>query len=263
MPDLAAISRWLKRSAKVLLPAHTRRWLRVRQARYGSTPVFGTVRFGSFRRLSPIHRGFGVGRGTYVDRYYIDKFIAAHSADVRGHVLEVGVEVYTRKYGGDRVIRSEILDIRPDLAGVTIVADLASADHLPSASFDCILVAQTLQYVYEVRDAIRTLHRILRPSGVVLATVPGIAQIAPEESKYCGDYWRFTSFSAERLFAEHFPPDGVAVRSFGNVLAATAFLHGLAAEELRPGELDHVDPEYQFLVCVRAEKAAVPVASAS
>jgi len=43
---------------------------------------------------------------------------------------------------------------------------------------------------------------------------------------------------------------------YGNVLAATAFLHGLAAEELTREELDHRDPDYELLIGVRAQKPA-------
>ena len=41
----------------------------------------------------------------------------------------------------------------------------------------------------------------------------------------------------------------------GNVLASTAFLQGLAAEELEPAELDTKDPLYPLLITVRAVKA--------
>jgi hypothetical protein len=46
------------------------------------------------------------------------------------------------------------------------------------------------------------------------------------------------------------------VQSFGNVLTAIAFLHGLAAEELRPDELDHRDSEYDVVIAVRAVRPA-------
>lgn len=69
-----------------------------------------------------------------------------------------------------------------------------------------------------------------------------------------GDYWRFTSLSARHLFEEVFPAESIEVQPHGNVLAAIAFLHGLAAEELRPQELDYHDPDYEVLITVRAVK---------
>jgi len=69
------------------------------------------------------------------------------------------------------------------------------------------------------------------------------------------DRWRFTTLSAQKLFEEVFSPVNVTVASYGNVLAANAFLHGLAGEELRPQELDHQDPDYELLITVRAIKS--------
>ena len=46
---------------------------------------------------------------------------------------------------------------------------------------------------------------------------------------------------------------------YGNVLAATAFLHGLAEQELRPAELDVHDPNCLVLVAGHAVKALEPL----
>jgi hypothetical protein len=58
------------------------------------------------------------------------------------------------------------------------------------------------------------------------------------------------------LFATRFPEELIDVRSCGNVLAATAFLQGLAAEELSTKELAVRDPAYPMLITVRAVKPA-------
>ena len=44
------------------------------------------------------------------------------------------------------------------------------------------------------------------------------------------------------------------METYGNVLAATCFLHGIALEELREEELNHNDPDYQVTIAVRATK---------
>ena len=53
-----------------------------------------------------------------------------------------------------------------------------------------------------------------------------------------------------------FPADCVHLESYGNVLAATAFLQGLASEELKNEELITRDPDYEMLIAVRAQKPA-------
>jgi hypothetical protein len=72
-------------------------------------PPVGLVNFGGFRRTTPITTDYGNSRGLEIDRYYIEKFLAAHAADIRGHVLEIKHNTYTQKYGKDRVTKSDVL----------------------------------------------------------------------------------------------------------------------------------------------------------
>ena len=238
-------------------------------------PPIGFIRFGSLRRLKPIGRGFGGERGTPVDRYYIDQFLTRHAGrsdyvvgDIRGRVLEIGDDSYSRKFGGwrgdlgalgppdtSRITSVDILHADDANPHATIVGDLTDADHIPSESFDCVICTQTLLLIYDVRSAIETLLRILKPGGVLLATVPGISQICRPDYDLWGDHWRFTSLSARKIFAEAFGPDNVTVATFGNVLAAVSLLHGIAAEDLREYELDLHDPDYEVTIAIRAVKA--------
>jgi len=250
---LDAGMRWL---AKRALPDGTRRWLRAQWDRGEWVPPVGLVRFGSLRRLTPISREYGFDRGRPIDRHYIEAFLARHATDVAGHVLEIKDDGYTRRFGGDRVIRSDVLCLEADDPHATIVGDLVSAEHIASARFDCAIVTQTLQLIYDVRAALRTLHRILKPGGVLLATVPGMSQTSPHED--WGDRWAwgFTRVSARNLVAEAFTGGTVEVETFGNVVATIASLHGLSADELTADELAYRDPEYQLSIGVRARKAS-------
>ncbi|MBK9715244.1 MAG: glycosyltransferase [Kouleothrix sp.] len=222
----------------------------LRERGRGAPPV-GRVRFGSLRRLTPISRASGFDRGQPIDRYYIERFLACQSGAIRGRVLEIGGDAYTRRFGGERVTVSDVLHVDAGNPRATIVADLARADHIPSGLFDCIICTQTLQYIYDAPAAVRALHRILKPGGVILATVPAIGPISRDEwsGSWC---WGFTAVSARKLFEEAFAPADLAVEAHGNVLAAVAFLQGLAVAELTPAELDQRDPLYQVLVTVRA-----------
>ncbi len=212
------------------------------------------IDFGSFRRLTPISRDFGCDRGRPIDRYYIESFLERHSADIHGRVLEVGENTYTRMFGGDRVTISDMLHVTEGEPRATIIADIAAANHIPSDAFDCVIFTQTLQLIYDLRAGIETLHRILKPGGVLLATFPGITQSYDHEWKSTW-YWNLTEVSARRLFEEGFSPGDVSVESTGNVLAAMAFLHGVAAEELEQQELDYRESGYDVSIAVRARKA--------
>jgi len=248
--------------SRVGVPRRLRTRLLTPFARTRRTPVeplsapARTVELGDLRRTEPVSRDWGYARGTPVDRYYIERFLGQHASDVQGRVLEVADDEYAHRFGGRRVALTDILNAR-EHPRATIVADLASAPHVPSDTYDCIILTQTLQYVFDVRAGIETLLRILKPGAVLLVTVPGITQTGDPD---LGDswYWSFTSPSARRLFGEVFGDATVEVTGYGNVLAAVAFLEGLAAEELRAEELDEHDPAYEVTIAVRAVKPLRP-----
>jgi SAM-dependent methyltransferase len=217
-------------------------------------PTVGKVSFGDLRRLEPLTRSFGYDRGQPIDRYYINKFLGKHAADISGHVLEIGDDRYTKRFGGNRVTKSHVLDQEHPDSTPTIIADLTNAEHVPSNSFDCIIIIQTLQFIYDVHKAVQTLHRILKPGGVVLASVPSVSPICRYDMDRWGDYWRFTNAAVNRVFGDVFGSNNLEVEAYGNVLVATAFLHGMAAEELTTEELDFKDRDYEALITVRAVK---------
>ena len=157
------------------------------------------------------------------------RFSPAASGDIRGRVLEVGDDTYTRRFGDAQVTRGDVLHVEP-VAGATIVADLAGADHIPSGRFDCVILTQTLHLVYDVRAALATRPAHHQAGRHAARDVPGHEPARPAIRGARHWYWSFTTLAARRLFAEAFPAgEDVAVEAHGNVLATSAFLYGLAA----------------------------------
>lgn len=247
---------WIRATTSALLPVDLRRWLRAQQQKYRlQWPRVGAVKDNSLWRLTPISRIFGLNRGLPIDRYYIEHFLSVNASDIRGRVLEMGDSLHTQKFGGDQVTTSDVLHVVEGNPQATIVADLTSAENIPSDSFDCIICTQTLQMIYDIRAALLHLNRILKPGGVLLVTSHGISKIGRREGiDPWGEYWRLTAQSARRLFQEHFPSTNLKIEVYGNVFSAIAYLHGLAAEELSQNELDYSDPDYEVLIAVRAVK---------
>ena len=204
--------------------------------------------------LEPVSRIFGFDRGKPIDRWYMERFLAAHAADVRGRVLEVAEPTYTQWYGGDEVTESDVLHAAPGNEEATLVGDLVTGEGLPRDAYECFVMTQTLQVIYDVAAAVRGTREVLAPHGVLLATVPGISQISREDRREWGDWWRFTSDSARRLFADTYGPENIEVEAHGNVLSAACFLYGFAAEELTDEELTHHDPDFELLMTIRAVK---------
>jgi len=213
--------------------------------------ILTSVEFGSFRRLTPISRSWGSDRGQPIDRRYIENFLRHHADDIRGRVLEFHGNSYTRLFGGNSVTKSDVLNVEEGNPKSTFVGDLATAHHLPADAFDCIIMTQVLQFVYDLHGAIFTLHRILKLGGVLLATMPGIIPIHPEQWPF---YWSMTPATVARLFNERFPASAIEIESHGNLLAAISLLHGIASEELESTAHDHKDPSYPVVITLRVVK---------
>ena len=208
------------------------------------------------RRVRPYRRSLGAGRGECIDRYYIEKFLAESQQSIRGHVAEIWGDDYTRRFGGDNVEQSDVLDIDENNLRRTITIDLTQTASAPEGVFDCIICTQTLPFIYDYPSAVRSLHKMLKPTGVLLVTVPGICQSIPRQmlGGADGDWWRFTGRSAGRIIGEIFNDSGMIVQTYGNVLTATAFLHGLVQEEITLAEFDYRDPDYEVIIGVKATK---------
>jgi glycosyltransferase involved in cell wall biosynthesis/SAM-dependent methyltransferase len=210
------------------------------------------IRFGDFNRTQPISPNFGFDRGTPVDRYYIEAFLAAHSGDIRGRALEVGDASYCRRFGKG-IVRQDVLHVAADNPGATIVGDLSVPGVLPEEAFDCLVIIQTLHLVYDMHAAVAEMHRGLKPGGILLLTCPGISQV--DRGEWGANwFWSITGAAAERMFADVFGAANVAVEARGNVYAAVCFLEGLALEEVDATKLEVLDASYPVIVTVRARK---------
>lgn len=228
-------------------------WSRLRGRQ--PNPLVFKVDFGDFSKPRPISADFGYDRGTPVDRHYIERFLSARTSDIHGRVLEVGDASYSRQFGGSRITHQDVLHVSADNPAATIVGNLADVDLLPEAAFDCLVLTQTLHLVFDMPAAVRSMHRALKPGGVALVTVPGLSPIDRGEWRHTW-YWFLTRYSAARLFGEVFGPANVDVNVHGNAHVATAFLQGVALEELDPALLDPVDDTLPILVTVVARKAS-------
>ncbi len=204
------------------------------------------------RGTAPINPGFGSDVGTPIDRYYIERFLGDHRDRITGRVLEIGDDRYTKAFGVG-VTRADILNAVP-ADNATFVGDLASCPEIPDATFDCVVLTQTLHYLRDMERGVGELHRILKPGGTVLCTVPGISQVSRFDMERWGDRWRLTSLSAREVFETAFRGEDIEVVTYGNALSAVCFLQGVPLERMNRAKLDLCEEDYQLIVAVAATR---------
>ncbi len=154
-----------------------------------------SVRWGGLRRTSPISRSFGLDRGNAIDRYYIEKFLLENAALVQGRVLEVGDAAYTQRFGRGHVASSDVLHAVAGNSEANLVGDLCTGEGIPKDTYDCIILTQTLPFIYDLKGAVAATRDALKPGGTLLVTLPGICQISRYDMERWGDYWRFTDLA--------------------------------------------------------------------
>lgn len=243
-------------AARRTLPRSVRDWVVTTQRRFGlQWPRVGHVQFGDLRRLSPVSPVFALDRGFPIERYYIEHFLEKHRNDIRGTSLEFGDTHYLDKFGGAAVSTREVFSYVP-ANGATIVGDLAGDSPLPERRYDVIVCTQTIQMIYDIRLAVRRLASMLRPGGVLLLTTHGISKVGRHlDRDGWGEYWHLTRQAAQSLFTDAFP-GRFTIDAYGNVLSATAALHGLASGELSKEELHYRDRDFDVIIGVRAVREA-------
>jgi hypothetical protein len=213
---------------------------------WGRTVLRGLPRasWGNLRRVTPISVNYGFDRGQPIDRYYVDKFFSSRRPLITGRVIEIQTTDHIRRYGSNVTV-AHTLDINPSF-NPTYCCDLAKANIVPSASYDCFVLPNTLCALRDLEPALREARRIVRPRGTILATVAGFVPLMPDAP----DYWHLSA-DGWRMVAERVWPDcETLVETHGNCLAAVAAMYGIAVEELAPRELDVIDVRYPVLVTV-------------
>lgn len=198
---------------------------------------------------SPIRKNFGYGKGICLDRIYIEKFLSQNAHFITGTVLEIADDAYSKKFGYN-IIKQDVLHVSEKGPKITIIGDFTKPEFFSSNVYDCIILTQTLQFIPNVSAAIKTLHKILKPGGVVLVTTSCISQLSQYDVERWGEYWRFTPQGLTYLFEQE-NNFRVTIESFGNVKIATAFLYGIVAQEINNKDFYFKDKNYPIIIgCV-------------
>lgn len=134
--------------------------------RYCEPPVPTLARW---RKLYSDHRGASVVRALEYER------LAQET--LTGRVLDVGggkKAKYVRQLPSDLEIES--VNIDPDI-GPTHLIEPGAPFPVPDASFDHVICLNTLEHIYDPLPVMAEMHRVLKPGGRAIITVPWIFRI--------------------------------------------------------------------------------------
>ena len=148
---------------------------------------------------------------------------------------------------------ADVLHVDPDAPGDTSSAISPIAATLPDEAFDCIVLTQTLHLVYDFEAALRNVRQALVAGR---RAAPHGARDQQRRRRRVGRTLALLVHSPQRgpCAPRCFDGFDVDTTSYGNVLAAVAFLHGLGQDELTRAELDDLHVEYALVHGVRAVK---------
>lgn len=199
----------------------------------------------------PLGDDYGFDRGTPLDRWYIERFLAQHREAIRGSVLEVGDPKYTAQFGQGRVSTATIVDVDSANPQATLIADLTEPGSLAVEAYDCVILTEVLHLVASPGLCIENCGAALRGGGSLLVTVPALKRVSPTHPR--SDFWRFTPPGLELLFHRHWQGP-VSISSFGNLRVCVGFLLAHVVEELEEDDLALNDERFPLTVAAYAQK---------
>ena len=114
------------------------------------------------------------------------------------------------------------LDIVP-YPEVDLVADLGEVNPFKTNSIDSVVLMNVLEHVFESRGLLRSISRIVKPSGSVIITVPFLLKV--HQAPF--DFHRYTPYAIEKMADEaglsveslqgYYDPQYLLNESLGNV----------------------------------------------
>ncbi len=183
----------------------------------------------------------------YIDRLMLYDGIAPRAARLRGRMLDVGCgdRPYERMFTGvthyvgiehpGPAVNVEE-ELRTSFARAVGIVDIwgdAATLPFPDATFDSCFCAEVLEHVPDPDEVVREVHRVLRPGGIALFTVP----FAGELHATPFDFRRYTSFGIRRLLEDAgLEVDEVAPRGNFPMVAGMTLTHAinrLGSREIR------------------------------
>ncbi|MBP3768913.1 MAG: hypothetical protein J6I48_02220 [Lachnospira sp.] len=204
--------------------------------------------------LLPVSEQFATERGTPIDRYYIDMFLEKNSQYIKGDVLEIEDNAYTKKYGGNHYNSSIVMDLNSKNENIDFNANIETGEGIKGAIADCFICTQTLMYIYDLKSAAHNIIEMLKSKGVALITCSGLSQNSRRCMESYGAYWGFNEASLKKIFDNTDGAKVIESGTFGNVKTVSAHINGLCIEDIDESDFKENDVCYPLIVYAVVKK---------
>ena len=114
----------------------------------------------------------------------------------QGRLIDLGCgDMPFRKLIEPRVTAYDSLDYFPRSKSITYVADIQAMSTIEDNTYDTAICLEVLEHVPDPFRAGREIHRIVRPGGILILSVPHLNRLHEEPH----DYYRFTHYGLRTL----------------------------------------------------------------
>ncbi len=198
---------------------------------------------------SPVSNQFATERGLPIDRYYIELFLNSNKRFIKGTVLEIEDNSYTKLFGEENC-DSMVMDVSSNSEKVDFIANLETGEGIRDKIADCFICTQTLMYIYDLKRTADNIYKLLKPDGVALITCSGISQNSRRCMDNYGCTFNYNVDALRQMFGDTKRFEILEIGSYGNAKTVSAHIVGLCQEDLTKDDFGVNDKYYPLIVYV-------------
>ncbi len=131
--------------------------------------------------------------------YRFRKWKIAKHVPASGRILDIGSGTAPVSPDLTRTVVADVSEeAMKNVAVASKVVTSITAMSFDAASFDCILCSEVLEHIPDDEKAVSELRRVLKPGGLLIATVPFQKRYWAEDDEYVGHLRRYDAGELEQ-----------------------------------------------------------------
>ena len=180
---------------------------------------------------------------------FVRDFLLTYLPQMNGNILNIGSGSRTHR----DLLVSEAFFVAVDIKAYSDTDIQASVYQLPfpDETFSAVIATELLEHLKEPRQAISEIHRVLKPGGVLLLTVPFLFRVHGDPE----DYYRYTKQGLEAMVEDCFQGE---VLTCGNRLTVMMDLLSTSNTKWHIGKALRVFNRPLFCLVKRIRNSCMP-----